>query len=146
MSILEHFDHPEKKQDKEYFLHLIQIALADGTIEELELKMLHRLGKNMGLTDPEIENLLESTKNSTYNPPYELAKRFEQLYGIVKVMLADDKIDHTEMRLASGLALKSGFAEGEIPALLSLLINGIKEGEEEEDLFKQYKKRIMTLK
>jgi hypothetical protein len=62
------------------------------------------------------------------------------------MILADDKIDNMEMRLAGGLALQSGFAEGEIPALLSLLINGIKEGEEEEDLFKQYKKRIMTLK
>ena len=146
MSILEHFDHPEKKQNKEYFLHLIQVAMADGTIGELELKMLHRLGKNLGFTDPEIEALLKPTNHSSYHPPYELAKRFEQLYGIVKVILADDQIDKAEMRLAGGLALKSGFAEGEIQALLSLLINGIKEGEDEEDLFKQYNKRIMTLK
>lgn len=146
MSILEHFDHPDKKQDKEHFMHLIQVAMADGKIDEIELKMLHRLGKNMGFTDPEIDNLLESSRKSTYIPPYELAKRFEQLYSIVKMVLADHKIDNTEMRMASGLALKSGFAEGEIPALLSLLINGIREGEDEEDLFKQYKKKIMTLK
>ena len=146
MSILDHFDHSEKKQSKEYFLHLIQVAMADGTIGELESSMLHRLGKNMGFTDPEIEALLKSTRHSAYHPPYELSKRFEQLYGIVKVILADDKIDNAEMLLARGLALKSGFAEGEIPALLSMLTNGIKEGEDEEDLFKQYKKRIMTLK
>ena len=146
MSILEHFDHPDKKQDKEHFMHLIQVAMADGIIDDVELKMLHRLGKNLGFTDPETDNLLESTKKSAYNPPYELAKRFEQLYSIVKMVLADGKIDNTEMRMASGLALKSGFAEGEIPALLSLLIKGIREGEDEEDLFKEYKKKIMTLK
>lgn len=146
MSILEHFDHPDKKQDKEHFKHLIEVAMADGNIDDIEMKMLHRLGKNMGFTDPEIDNLMESTKKSAYNPPYELAKRFEQLYGIVKMVLADEKIDNTEMRMASGLALKSGFAEGEIPALLNLLISGIREGEEEDELFKQYKKRIMTLK
>ena len=146
MSILEHFDHPDRKQDKEHFMHLIQVAMADGVIDDVELKMLRRLGKNMGFTDPEIDNLLESSKKSAYIPPYELAKRFEQLYSIVKMVLADDKIDNTEMRMASGLALKSGFAEGEIPALLSLLIKGIREGEDEEDLFKQYKKKIMTLK
>lgn len=146
MSILEHFDHPEKKQNKEYFLHLIQVAMADGTMGDMELRMLHRLGKNLGITDPEIEALLKSTKHSSYHPPYELSKRFEQLYGIVKMILADDKIDNMEMRLASALALKSGFAEGEISALLSLLVNGIKEGKDEEDLFKEYKKRIMTLK
>ena len=145
MSIVEQFDHPERKQDKEHFKHLIQVALADGIIEDMELKMLHRLGKNMGLTDPEIDDLLESTKKSSYNPPYELAKRFEQLYGIVKMVLADGKIDNNEMRMTTGLALKSGFVEQEIPALLSLLISGIKNGEDEEDLFKVYKKRIMTL-
>lgn len=145
MSILEHFDHSEKKQDKEHFKHLIQVALADGKIEDNEFKMLHRLGKNMGFTDPEIDDLLESTKQSAYNPPYELSRRFEQIYGIVKMVLADDKIDNNEMRLATGLALKSGFQENEIPALLVLLIDGIKKGEDEEDLFKIYKKRIMIL-
>lgn len=145
MSLLEHFDHPDRKQDKEHFRHLIQVALADGIIEDTELKMLHRFGKNLGFTDPEIDDLLELTKNSAYNPPYELSKRFEQLYGIVKMVLADGKIDNNEMRLTTGLAIKSGFIENEIPAVLSLLINGIKNGEDEEDLFKVYKKKIMTL-
>lgn len=145
MSLLEHFDHPDKKQDKEHFMHLIQVALADGTIDDVELKMLNRLGKNMGFTDPEIDSLLESGKNQAYYPPYELTKRFEQFYGIVKMVLADGKIDDNEMSLASRLALKSGFAESEIPALLSLLITGIKNGEDDEDLFKVYKKKIMTL-
>lgn len=61
------------------------------------------------------------------------------------MVLADGKIENNEMRLATGLALKSGFTETEIPALLALLINGIKNGEDEEDLFKLYKKRIMSL-
>lgn len=145
MSLLEHFDHPDRKQDKEHFKHLIEVALADGIVEDIELKMLHRLGKNMGFTEPEIANLLESSKKSSYHPPYELAKRFEQLYGIVKMVLADGKIEDNEMRMTSGIALKSGFADEEIPALLALLIDGIKNGEDEEDLFKYYKKRIMTL-
>lgn len=145
MSLLEHFDHPDRKQNKEHFMHLIQVALVDGVIEDFELKMLTRLGKNMGLTDPEIDNLMESTTNSAYYPPYELAKRFEQFYGIIKMVLADGKVEDAEMRLASSLALKSGFADAEIPALLTLLINGIENGEDEDDLFKIYRKKIMTL-
>jgi len=143
MKLLEHFDHEGKKQDKEHFKHLIQVALADGIIEDNELKMLHRLGKNMGFTDPEIDDLLESTKNSTYNPPYELSKRFGQLYSVVKMVLADGKIDNNEMRLTTGIAIKSGFEETEIPTLLALLMNGIKNGADEEDLFNLYTKRRM---
>lgn len=144
MSIVEQFDHPERKQDKEHFRHLIEVAMADGTIDEDELKMLNRMGRNLGLTEPEINSLMEATKNSGYQPPYELSRRFEQLYRIVKMVMADGKIDNSEMRLATNIGLRSGFSESEVPVLLSLLINGIRNEEDEEDLFMQYKKRIMA--
>jgi uncharacterized tellurite resistance protein B-like protein len=141
MKLLDHFDHESKKQDKEHFKHLIQVALADGTIDESESKLLHRIGKNMGFTEPEIDDLLDVTKKSAYIPPYELAKRFEQIYTIIKMVLADGTIDNNEMRMATSLALKSGFEENEIPSLLALLIGGIKNGDDEEDLFTRYKKQ-----
>lgn len=144
MSIVEQFDHPERKQDKEHFKHLIEVALADGTIDEDEMKMLQRMGRNLGLTEPEINSLMEATKNSGYQPPYELSRRFSQLYGIIKMVLADGKIDNNEMRLATNIGLRSGFSEAEVPVLLSILINGIRNDEDEEDLFMQYKKRIMA--
>ncbi len=141
MNFLEHFDHPAKKQDKEHFGHLIQIALADGKIEVSELEMLHNFGSKLGLTTQEVDDLLETSKNSAYVPPYELEKRFGQLYDVIKMVFADGKIDNNEMRLATGIALKSGFTEQEIPVLLALLISGIKNGDDEEDLFDLYKKR-----
>ena len=140
MSILEHYDHPEKKQDKEHFMNLIQVAMADGIIDQSETEMLHRFGRKLGFTDPEVDNLIESTSKSAYNPPYELFKRFEQVYDIIKMVLADGVIDKNEMRIANGFAAKSGFQESEIPHLLVLLIRGIKEGKDEEDLFEEYKK------
>jgi len=146
MSIVEYFDYPDRTQEKEHFMDLILIALADGIIDDTEMKMLVRLGKNMGLTDPEIDDLLESSKNWAYIPPYDLIRRFEQLYDIVEMVLADGKMETKKMRLAGMLALKSGFAVNEIPALLDLLIRGIKNREAEEDLFNLYKNSIMTLK
>jgi len=141
MNFLEHFDHPSRKQDKEHFGHLIQVAMADGKIETSELEMLHRFGSKLGLTAPEVDDLLETSKKSAYIPPYELSKRFGQLYDVIKMVYADGQINNNEMRLATGLALKSGFAEEEIPVLLALLISGIKNGDDEDDLFDLYKKR-----
>jgi hypothetical protein len=141
MKFLEHFDHPERKQDKEHFIHLIQMANADGKIDDVELEMLNRMGNKLGLTATEVADLLETSKKSEYIPPYELSKRFEQLYDVIKMVYADGVIDDNEMRLASGLAMKSGFAEEEIPVLLSVLIDGIKRGDDEDDLFILYKKR-----
>ena len=144
MNFLEHFDHPERKQDKEHFSHLIQIALADGKIEDSELEMLYQSGNRLGLTKEEIDDLLENSKKSAYIPPYELSKRFGQLYDIIKMVYADNQINNNEMRLATGLAIKSGFAENDVPFLLTLLINGVKNGDEEDDLFDLYKKKRLV--
>lgn len=144
MKILDHFDHSEKKQDKEHFSHLIQIALADGKIENTELELLYRSGNKLGLTREEIDNLLEDSRRMAYIPPYELSKRFEQLYDIIKMVYADGQVNNHEMRLATSLAIKLGFTEEEIPFLLTLLINGVKSNEDEEDLLTMYKKKRLV--
>jgi uncharacterized tellurite resistance protein B-like protein len=140
MNILNYFDNPQKKQNIEYFVHLVRIAKADENISNTELELLHRIGRKLGFTDHEIDNFIETTGKSDYVPPYEFSKRFEQVYDIVKMILADGVIDKSEMRLATSFAVISGFEENEIPKLLDLLIGGIKLGKDEEHLFETYKK------
>jgi uncharacterized tellurite resistance protein B-like protein len=140
MNISDYFDHPVKKQNIEYFVHLVRIAKADDIVSNSEIDLLHRIGRKLGLTDPEINSFIESTAKSDYIPPYELSKRFDQVYDIVKMTLADGVVDNSEMRLAQGFALKSGFTENEIPNLINTLIIGIKAGKDEEELFEVYKR------
>lgn len=140
MNLFNHFDHPGKKHNTEYFSHLVHIAKADEILSNTELDLLHRIGRKLGFTDPEIDKLINTKSKSDFIPPYELSKRFDQVYEIVKMTTADGVIDKNEMRLARNFAVKSGFEENEIPKLLSLLLSGIKEGKDEEDLFEIYKK------
>ena len=60
---------------------------------------------------------------------------------IVSMILADGKVTNAEYNITYSLALKSGFTELEIPDLVLLLIKGIKCGEDEEDIFKAYRRR-----
>jgi hypothetical protein len=140
METLNYLDHSAKQQNIEYFIHLVRIAKADDLVSGPELELLHRIGKMIGFADTEINQLIESTDKSDYLPPYELSKRFEQVYSIVKMALSDGLIDKNEMRLMTSFAIKSGFRENEIPGLLLLLINGIKQGNDDDDLFELYKK------
>jgi hypothetical protein len=89
--------------------------------------------------------LIDTAAKQDYDPPYELAKRFEQLYDIIKMTLADGQIDDNEMRLANGFAAKSGFKENEIQPLLVMIMHGIKEGKDDEELFEVYKKTRKSL-
>jgi uncharacterized tellurite resistance protein B-like protein len=140
MNILNNSNHPVKKQNIEYFVHLVRIALADDIITDNEMLLLRRLGKKLGFTELETETLINSTGKYDYIPPSDFDKRFEQVYDIVKMTLADGVIDDSEMRLASSFARSSGFSENEIPKLLVLLISGIKQGKNDEELFEVYKK------
>jgi hypothetical protein len=133
-------DHSIKKQNSEFFIHVVRVAKADDYVSDTELDMLHQMGRKMGYSDPEIDSLILTTDKSDYIPPYQLFDRFEQLYIIVKMILADGVIDNTEMRLATSFALKSGFTEKENPRLLVILISGIRQGKNEEELFEEYKK------
>jgi uncharacterized tellurite resistance protein B-like protein len=140
MSILHYSDHAEKKNRKEYFIHLIQVSMADGKITRKESETLHKLGKKLGFTDPEIDALFARTAKSNYIPAYELAKRFEQLYDVIKMVLADGKIEAGEMHLANSFAIAAGFQTQDIPKILDILIKGIEAGIDEEALLKAYKK------
>jgi hypothetical protein len=140
MNTMEISDQPVQKQNVEYFVQLVRIAMADDVVSIPETDLLRRTGKKIGFTDIEISNIIETTGKSDYTPPSELSERFEQAYNIVKMTLADGAIDKNEMRLASGFAIKSGFKENEVPKLLLLLIDGAKQLKDEKELFEKYKK------
>lgn len=124
-------------------MHLVEIANADGNIDEAEVKMLNRYGAKLGLTQIEIDELLSSGKQSSYIPPYELATRFEQMYDVVRMIFADGEAGDEELKLASKIAVKSGFDDADVPVLLSVLTDGIKNRQDEEELFAIYKKKRM---
>jgi len=140
MDTIKYVEHQVKRIANKHFIHLIEIALADGKIDKKETALLHHLGINAGFTHSQIDSIIDSTCKSVYNPPDELSKRFEQFYEIIKMVLADGVIDKNEMRLANTLAAKSGFHESEIPNLLVLLIRGIKENKKVDELYRAYKR------
>jgi uncharacterized tellurite resistance protein B-like protein len=142
MDILNLFKHSGKKkrQNIEYFVHLVNIALADHVISKSEKDLLYRIGKNLKFTEHEIDKLILSISKSDYIPPVDLEQRFEQVYEIVKMTLVDGTINNTEMHLAKSFAAKSGFDENEIPSLFIYLINGINKGHSVKELYEGYKK------
>lgn len=141
MNLIEFSNHSLKRQNIDYFVQLVRIALIDDIISNNEMELLNRIGKKLGFSDPEIENLIDTTGKSDYIPPYELSKRFDQVYDVVKMTMVDGVFNKNEMRLASRFAVKSDFKDSEIPNLLVLLIRGIKEGKDEDELFEVYKKQ-----
>jgi uncharacterized tellurite resistance protein B-like protein len=141
MSIVNYFDHHDRKAGKEHFLHLIQVAKADGVIDKTEMDMLHKMGKRLGLTDPEIDELIDNKDSKTFIPPYSLEDKFHQLYDVVAMALADGIMFTNEIKMFKRLAVASNFDDKEADKLLNLLVNGIKQSKSEDELFHIYKKK-----
>lgn len=132
-----------KRINKEHYLHLIQVSKADGKINEGELELLHKEGRKFGLTDPEIDRFIEQESRHNYNPPYLLHEKFEHLYNVAEMILADENITEGERKLLKRFAIEAGFSDKTIEKLIELLLSGIKKGEDEEMLFHRFKKEIL---
>lgn len=126
-----------------YFINLIRIALADDVISSQELELLYRVSKRLGLTEEEADHLIRTTGKSDYIPPSDLRARFEQIFEIVNMTLIDGAINKNEMYLASSFAAKSGFNEKEIPAILVLLLNGVRKGQNIDELYKEFQGKVI---
>jgi hypothetical protein len=132
-----------KRIHREHYIHLVQIARIDGKIEKTELELLHKEGKRFGLTDPEIDILIKSEEHHHYTPPYSLKEKFDELYNIAEMILADDVITEGERRMIKKYAISAGFDDTTIDKLIPLLFDGVKKGEDEEKLLKEFKKKYL---
>lgn len=132
-----------KRVSKEHYLHLVQVSRADGRINPEELELLHKEGKKFGLTDPEIDTIIEQEAKHHYDPPYSLHDKFEHLFNVAEMVLADEVVTEGEKKLLKRFAIEAGFSDKTIARLIDLLISGIKAGEDEETLFKKFKKDIL---
>jgi uncharacterized tellurite resistance protein B-like protein len=130
------------KIPKVHYLHLIQVARADGKIDPQEMAILHKEGRRFGLTDEEIDKLIENEKDHQYHPPYSLDDKFEDLFYIAEMILADDHISDSESKLLRRFAIEVGFDDRTIEILNEVLIGGIRNNESEETILKKFKSRL----
>jgi uncharacterized tellurite resistance protein B-like protein len=132
-----------KRVNKSAFIHLVQISKTDGKIQKDELELLKREGLKFGLTEPEIDKLIHSEKDHHYTPPYSLEEKFDHLYNLAEMILADDVIKENEIKMIKKFAIESGFEYSKIDGLIKVLFEGIKDDMEEEQLFIRFKKNLL---
>jgi uncharacterized tellurite resistance protein B-like protein len=132
-----------KRIGREHFIHLVQVSRADGIIDPSELVLLHKEGRKFGLTPPEVDQLIENESKHHYDPPYALSEKFEHLYKVAEMILADNVVTEGEKKLMKRFAIEAGFSDNNIPKLIELLIDGITQGKDEETLLDEFKKKYL---
>ncbi|MDD5571709.1 MAG: hypothetical protein PHD97_11230 [Bacteroidales bacterium] len=141
MSLLDYFENHGKKFNKEHFTHLVQVARADGIITTDEKELLYNIGKRLGFTQPEIEEVVNSNVTKLFSPPYEFEERFNQLYDIISMTLADGIIDKSETRITKCFSIALGFSPDTADKTIEFIVNGINNKVSAEDLFESFRKK-----
>lgn len=144
MNFTDFVTHHGKRVNKEYFITLIQVSKTDGKIAPPEMELLHKEGKKFGLTEPEIEKLIASESHHAYHAPYSLHDKFEHMYNVAVMILADEEVTDKEKKMLRKFAIEAGFKDEAIDKLINLLLDGIRNDVPEETLLSKFKKVLFN--
>jgi uncharacterized tellurite resistance protein B-like protein len=121
------FESKKTKRIKTHLKNLIVLALADGNISAEELEILKRVGKKVGLNEGEIKSLIGNPASLKIELPDNDAERFDQIYELVQMMMADGKIHDEEMEFCVDVATKLGFRKAIVGIVVRKIVVGLQE-------------------
>ncbi len=92
------------------------------------------IGKKNGLKQEEVRSLLANADTAKFAPPATDSERFDQIYDLVEMMLADGIVDDNEMDFCVEMAAKLGFKKAIVGVLVHKISLGVKDGISRENI------------
>lgn len=114
MSIKELYDSGFKGRNKGHFAAIVRVALSDGKIGEEEQNFLERLARNLEISQPEFDEILENPTKFPINPPYLHLQRLERLYDLARMVYVDDNLGENQRNLVIKFAIGLGFTPSNV--------------------------------
>jgi hypothetical protein len=123
----------ENCENCDYFKLLIAIAYKDGDLNAHELDILCKIGIRLGLGTNLITQLINNHKEHyVIELPTDPYEKFDQLFDLISIMLADDEIKDEEIDFCVNIAKKLNFDIEIVGALVRRIFMGIESGKDKE--------------
>lgn len=126
------FESEEIKRLKSHITNLGALAKIDGHLDPAEMQFIVSIGRKNGMRPKDVRDLLAGTENITPQLPLNDSERFDQIYDLVEMMLADGIVDETEMGFCINMAARLGFKETIVGVLVRKISTGVKDGQSRE--------------
>ena len=143
MSLSDAFLSNGRRIRKDHYIHLVQVAELDGKLDKGEMELLHKAGRRFGLTDVEIDALIDREKDFHYVPPVSLAEKFDELYNMGLMALNDNELSELEEKMLKKYAIAAGFNDEQVEGVIKIVVDGIGRGDDEEALLKEYRSKFL---
>ena len=122
------FENEQVKKIKSHLLNLAALAKADGHIDAREMNFILAVGKKNGMSSSDVQALISDAKGASADLPTNDSDRFDQIFDLVDMMLADGVVDDTEMDFCIMMAEKLGFRKAIVGVLVRKISQGVKDG------------------
>lgn len=128
------FESEETKRLKSHIINLGALAKIDGHLDALEMEHIIAIGQRKGMKAQEVQALLADSSRVKLTLPNNDLDRFDQIYDLVEMMLADGIVDEKEMDFCIDMATKMGFRKAVVGVLVKKITNGVKDGLSRDDI------------
>ncbi|MBT9395637.1 TerB family tellurite resistance protein [Hymenobacter sp. NST-14] len=122
------FENEQTRKVKSHIMNLAALAKADGHIDEREMNFIVAVGRKNGMRSGEVRSIVGNASNVHMVLPDNDSERFDQIFDLVDMMLADGVVDDTEMRFCVDMAQKLGFRQDVVGVLVLKISQGVKDG------------------
>lgn len=131
------FESEEVKKLKSHITNLGALAKADGHVDPTEMDFIISIGEKHGMKPSEVRSLLSHVEEVKPQLPTNDSERFDQIYDLVEMMLADGIVDESEMEFCISMAARLGFKKAIVGVLVRKISVGVKDGLSREDIKKE---------
>jgi len=122
------FENEQTKKIKSHLANLAALAKADGHIDAREMNFILAVGKKNGISASDVQALVSGSKTADSHLPTNDSERFDQIFDLINMMLADGIVDETEMDFCIMMAEKLGFRKAIVGVLVRKISQGVKDG------------------
>ena len=125
MSINDLFMSRDKKKRLSHVCNLVALSRMDGVMTLDEQEIILEVAENSGMTQEELDKILEHPEEVKSCIPRKKSERIEQLYDLVMLMMVDGVIDEMELALCHVVAEKMGFDSEIVDVMVASIIDMI---------------------
>lgn len=119
--MFEVFKSNDSAKKNSHLKNLVALAKLDGHVSKEELSFLIKVGERNGVSSNDIRKMISRTTTVKVDKPESDNERFEIIFDLIQMMLADGVMDEIEIDYAIDMAVKLGFR----PAISGVLVRKI---------------------
>ncbi len=123
MGLFKVFSNNERDRHLSHIQNLIDVAHADGNVDEKEMELIISISAKYDITRDDVMELTEKRKTVQFSPPSSYSAKVKLLEDLVKVMVVNKEIDDKEIEICKSLALKLHLSPVIIDDLVMNLVN-----------------------